>query len=57
MMRPTVVFSDEFAAVIKYHCTKQGLTAAAYIRSAVYDDLAGKYPELVKDIKKETVIK
>lgn len=55
MMRPNTTFSDEISAVIKFHCTKSGISVAKYIENLVKQDLANKYPEVMKEAKKETV--
>lgn len=55
MMRPNIKFNDDVAAVIKFHCTRSGITMAKYIEQLVLQDLFCKYPELMKETKKETV--
>lgn len=54
-MRPNVYFDGDISAVIKFHCTKTQTSIAEYIHTVVVKDLQKKYPQLMLDIKKETV--
>ncbi len=56
-MRPTIDFKDDLGAVLRYHCTKVGISIAGYVKGLVYDDLLNKYPNLLDETKKETTIK
>ena len=38
-MRPTIDFKDDLGAVLRYHCTKVGISIAGYVKGLVYDDL------------------
>ena len=50
-------FKDDLGAVLRYHCTKVGISIAGYVKGLVYDDLLNKYPNLLDETKKETTIK
>jgi hypothetical protein len=54
-MRPTIDFKGDLGAVLRYHCTKVGISIAGYVKGLVYDDLLKKYPNLLDETKKETV--
>lgn len=56
-MRPTIDFKCDLGAVLRYHCTKVGISIAGYVKGLVYDDLLKKYPNLLDETKKETTIK
>lgn len=52
-MRPTIDFKDDLGAVLRYHCTKVGISIAGYVKGLVYDDLLNKYPNLLDETKKK----
>lgn len=55
MVRPTLRLSDDFGAVLKYHCAKKGKTMNQFVAELLYDELIQQHGALMKDIKKETI--
>ncbi len=55
MVRPTLRLSDEFGAVLKYHCTKEGKTMNQYISDLLFEELQEKQKGLMQNIHKETI--
>lgn len=53
MIRPNVKINDELGAVLKYHCTRQGISLTQYIVDLIYADLLDKQSQLMKDVTKE----
>lgn len=51
-MRPTIDFKGDLGAVLRYHCTKVGISIAGYVKGLVYDDLLKKYPNLLDETKR-----
>ncbi len=50
-MRPGAYFDSDVSAVIRFHCTKNKIPIAQYVRELVINDLTEKYPHLMTDIK------
>lgn len=50
-MRPGAYFDSDVSAVIRFHCTKNKIPIAQYVKELVINDLTKKYPHLMAEIK------
>lgn len=55
MVRPTLRFSDDFGAVLKYHSAKAGKTMTQYIAELVYEDLKRQQGQLMQGVEKGSI--
>lgn len=55
MVRPTLRLSDEFGAILKYHCAKIGKSMNQYVAELLYEELKRQHGQLMQEVKKETI--